>query len=217
MTVLTHKHMHTDACKTSTQTHICMYFWWSICKHKSGPQHLPSSASCQCMTPCLGCVNCLEPRDERTHKACLGCCRAHSHITVFPLALYPSTVIIDTHYGCLIYILCHIWMCRLFYLLTCVLSLVCLCCLCCLYCLFHTHAHRHIFVWCRWPILSWALSRHPRHIEQAALWAACVYPGAFEWCVMKRDLSYSDSLLHMWFMLSDALGLYRLYMQTPYK
>lgn len=39
-----------------------------------------------------------------------------------------------------------------------------------------THARRHTipFVWCRWPILSWALSRHPRHIEQAALWAVCV-------------------------------------------
>lgn len=113
------------------------------------------------MTPCLGCVSSLLCRDERVHKNCLVCCSAPSHTLAFSAALQPSPIITDARSGSLIYILCHIWRLHTFYLLPCVLSLVCL--LSAEHSVLspkHTHTHRQSCLMEK----ARPLSRRPRHI-----------------------------------------------------
>lgn len=111
------------------------------------------------MTPCLGCVSCLLCIDERVHETCLVCCSAPSHTSAFPAALQPSPIITDARSGSLIYILCHIWTRRTFYLVPCVLSLVCL--LSAEHSVLspkHTYTHTDTAVWWRRPGL-WAVDQ----------------------------------------------------------
>lgn len=78
-------HTHTRICAHALFTHWCQRAF----KRRSGPQHLPSSVSCQCNvcvcgTPRLSCVNCLLRGDERQCEARLGCFTVRRHITAFP-------------------------------------------------------------------------------------------------------------------------------------
>ena len=68
---------------------------------------------CVCETPCSSCVNCLLRGDERL---AWGVSQSADTQQRSPPALFSSPIIADTRYRCLIYIACHIRMCRAFYL-----------------------------------------------------------------------------------------------------